>query len=80
MVAVKLAVSDLTFGYDGKTTLDGISLEIEKGDIVSLVGPNGAGKSTLIKCIDKILKPQKGGSSAPSTGSWGFWGTPTSFR
>ena len=60
MVAVKLAVSDLTFGYDGKTTLDGVSLEIEKGDIVSLVGPNGAGKSTLIKCIDKILKPQKG--------------------
>ena len=60
MVAVKLKVSDLSFGYNGKATLEGISLDVEKGEIVSLVGPNGAGKSTLIKCIDRILKPQKG--------------------
>jgi len=60
---VKLEVSDLNFGYNGKTILDGISLEIEKGDIVSLVGPNGAGKSTLIKCIDRILKTVNGARS-----------------
>ena len=57
---MNLTVRDLTFGYDGKTILDSISLEIEKGCIVSLVGPNGAGKSTLIKCIDRILRPQMG--------------------
>jgi len=57
---MKLKVSDLTFSYNGKTTLENISLEVEKGEAVSLVGPNGAGKSTLIKCIDRILKPQRG--------------------
>jgi len=57
---VKLAISDLSFGYNGSATLEDVFLEVGTGEMVSLVGPNGAGKSTLIKCIDRILKPQKG--------------------
>jgi iron complex transport system ATP-binding protein len=60
VVAVKLAISDLSFGYNGSATLEDVFLEVGTGEMVSLVGPNGAGKSTLIKCIDRILKPQKG--------------------
>lgn len=59
-MAVKLKVCDLSFGYNGKAILEDISLEVGRGQTISLVGPNGAGKSTLIKCIDRILKPQKG--------------------
>jgi iron complex transport system ATP-binding protein len=77
VVAVKLAVSDLSFGYDGKATLEDVFLEVGKGEVVSLVGPNGAGKSTLIKCIDRILRPQRGtvlvdGKAASQMGSKDF--------
>lgn len=60
MVAVKLRINDVSFSYRSMNALDGITLEINHSEAVSLVGPNGAGKSTLIKCIDRILKPQKG--------------------
>jgi iron complex transport system ATP-binding protein len=60
VVAVKLSVKELSFGYGSTSTLEDITMEVDEGKIVSLVGPNGAGKSTLIKCIDRILKPRKG--------------------
>lgn len=59
-MAVKLIVHNVSFSYGGIPALDGISIEVSRGETVSLVGPNGAGKSTLLKCIDRILKPQHG--------------------
>lgn len=44
----------------GKTALDGISLDIEKGSFVSIVGMNGSGKSTLAKCLNGLLIPTVG--------------------
>jgi iron complex transport system ATP-binding protein len=77
VVAVKLAITDLSFGYNGKATIKDVFLEVERGEVVSLVGPNGAGKSTLIKCIDRILRPQRGtvlvdGKAASLMGSKDF--------
>jgi len=74
---VKLAITDLSFGYNGKATIKDVFLEVERGEVVSLVGPNGAGKSTLIKCIDRILRPQRGtvlvdGKAASLMGSKDF--------
>lgn len=60
MVAVKLTVNGVSYSYGNLKALDGITIEVNDGEIVSLVGPNGAGKSTLLKCIDRILKPQQG--------------------
>lgn len=40
--------------------LDDINLNIQNGEIVSLVGPNGSGKSTLLKLISRLIKPGKG--------------------
>ncbi|HNT72735.1 MAG: ABC transporter ATP-binding protein [Methanothrix sp.] len=76
-MAVKLAITDLSFGYNGKATIKDVFLEVERGEVVSLVGPNGAGKSTLIKCIDRILRPQRGtvlvdGKAASLMGSKDF--------
>lgn len=57
---VNLRVQDLSFRYSGDPVFSGISLSIEKGEILSIVGRNGAGKSTLLKCINHVLKPTAG--------------------
>ncbi|HLI46885.1 MAG TPA: ABC transporter ATP-binding protein [Geobacterales bacterium] len=46
--------------YRTVKALDGVSFEVEKGEIFSLVGPNGAGKTTTIKIIATLLIPDKG--------------------
>ncbi len=57
---VKIELQNLDFGYNGNLVLKNISHQFEKGKLISIVGPNGSGKSTLLKCIDRILKVQKG--------------------
>ena len=53
-------LKNVVFGYDGNNILDGVSIQILKGDFVGLVGHNGTGKSTLLKIILGELTPQKG--------------------
>jgi ABC-2 type transport system ATP-binding protein len=44
----------------GFTALDGVSLNIKKGEVVGYLGPNGAGKTTTIKILTKLIKPTAG--------------------
>ncbi|MDD3419817.1 MAG: amino acid ABC transporter ATP-binding protein [Candidatus Gastranaerophilales bacterium] len=47
--------------YFGKTRiLNNINLEVEQGEIITLIGTSGCGKSTLLKCIDGLEKPSSG--------------------
>ncbi len=46
--------------YGNLKVLDGISMEVEKGDVVSLIGPSGSGKSTLLRVLVGLNKPVKG--------------------
>ncbi len=56
-----VSVRDLTKTYAGGfTALDGVSLDIEEGEIIALLGPNGAGKTTLISTICGITMPTGG--------------------
>jgi ribose transport system ATP-binding protein len=55
-----LVLEDIWKRFPGVIALKGVSLNIEKGEIVGLVGENGAGKSTLLKVIYGILKPDNG--------------------
>ncbi|HSK50791.1 MAG TPA: ABC transporter ATP-binding protein [Solirubrobacterales bacterium] len=56
-----LVAEDLVAGYVPEVDiLDGVSLRVREGEIVTVVGPNGAGKSTLIKTIFGLLKPRRG--------------------
>jgi ABC-type polysaccharide/polyol phosphate transport system ATPase subunit len=49
------------------TSLDGVSLEIKKGEILGVIGRNGAGKSTLLRLIAGISKPTRGSISVKGT-------------
>lgn len=46
-----LTLKDVKKSYDNTTILNGISLSIETGEIVSILGPSGSGKTTLLNCI-----------------------------
>jgi zinc transport system ATP-binding protein len=48
---MRVAVTNLTFGYDYRTVLKDVSFKLDSGDFLAIVGNNGSGKSTLIKCI-----------------------------
>ena len=46
--------------YDTLLAVDGLSLEIPKGELFGFIGPNGAGKTTTIKILVGLLKPSSG--------------------
>jgi len=55
-----LQVSDLAVSYGAITALDGLSLRVEPGAIVTLIGGNGAGKTTTLRTISGLLRPRRG--------------------
>ena len=50
-----LEVADLMVCYDRAMIINGLSINVERGELVSLVGPNGAGKSTLLRAITGLV-------------------------
>ena len=55
-----LAVDRVTVRFGGIVALDGITFDIEPGQIVGLIGPNGAGKTTLFNCLSRLYVPTTG--------------------
>lgn len=56
-----LALRDVTVAYHGDITiLNGVSLDIRRGQVTGVIGPNGAGKSTVLKTLFGFLRPRGG--------------------
>jgi branched-chain amino acid transport system ATP-binding protein len=55
-----LSVKGIVVGYGTIPALHGIDLDVEKGEIVTLIGANGAGKTTTLRTISGLLKPRQG--------------------
>lgn len=58
-----VAVENLVKDYGDLRAVDGVSFQVEKGDILGFLGPNGAGKSTTMKMITGFLSPTSGTAS-----------------
>jgi branched-chain amino acid transport system ATP-binding protein len=55
-----LAIQNLSKHFGGFTALDGVSIDIRKGERFGLIGPNGSGKTTLINCVSGALTNDSG--------------------
>lgn len=55
-----ISASNLKVGYEDKVIIENLNLEINKGEVVSIIGPNGCGKSTLLKSLSRMIKPLSG--------------------
>jgi len=58
-----LSVRDLRKLYGKTVAVDGIQLEVQRGEIFGLLGPNGAGKTSTLECVEGIRRPDGGAIS-----------------
>src|SRR5476651_1989112 len=56
-----LDVANLVVTYGSSTAVDGVSFEVNRGEIFGLLGPNGAGKTSTLSAIEGLIKPASGG-------------------
>jgi branched-chain amino acid transport system ATP-binding protein len=55
-----LSVEDVSVRFGGVVALDGLSFDLQSGQIGALIGPNGAGKTTLFNCVSRLYQPDSG--------------------
>ena len=55
-----LQVKNVRKSFDGKEILKGVSLDVEKGDVVAILGPSGSGKTTFLRCLNFLEKADGG--------------------
>jgi energy-coupling factor transport system ATP-binding protein len=64
---VVATVTDVSVDYDGVPALQGVSLQLRRGEVVALMGRNGAGKSTLLSVLAGLRRPRTGSLAAGGT-------------
>ena len=55
-----ISIKNLRKEYPGVTPLKDVTVDIEKGEVISIIGPSGTGKSTLLRCINLLERPTSG--------------------
>ena len=55
-----ISVDNLSKHFEGLHALNGVSIDIYKGDVVFVVGPSGSGKSTFLRCLNRLEEPTGG--------------------
>ena len=57
---VLISVDNLSKHFDNLHALNGVSIDIYKGDVIFVVGPSGSGKSTFLRCLNRLEEPTSG--------------------
>lgn len=55
-----LKVTDIRKSFNGNPVLQGVDIEVQKGDVVTILGPSGSGKTTLLRCINFLERADAG--------------------
>ena len=55
----ELAVEDLRLRFGGLVVLDGVTLAVERSELLALIGPNGAGKTSVLNCVSGIYRGER---------------------
>ena len=55
-----LEIRNVKKAFDGHTVLDGIDLNVEKGDVTAILGPSGSGKTTFLRCLNFLERADSG--------------------
>jgi branched-chain amino acid transport system ATP-binding protein len=64
-----LDVQEVTLRFGGLTSLDTVSMTMDRGSITAVIGPNGAGKTSLFNCLTGAYTPQEGSAVFTATGA-----------
>jgi ABC-2 type transport system ATP-binding protein len=72
-----LSIESVEKSFDAVRAVDGVSFEVEPGELIALLGPNGAGKTTLVRMIIGMLRPDRGRILYRLNGSESDTGDPT---
>jgi branched-chain amino acid transport system ATP-binding protein len=60
VVSPILGFADVHLAFAGVTAIDGVSFEVDDGELFAIIGPNGAGKTSIFNCLNGIYRPQSG--------------------
>ncbi|MDH3425264.1 MAG: ABC transporter ATP-binding protein [Acidimicrobiia bacterium] len=55
-----LDFSDVHLAFAGVKALDGVSFQVNQGELFAIIGPNGAGKTSIFNCLNGVYRPQQG--------------------
>ena len=58
-----LVVKDVRLAFAGVVALDGVSFQVNPGELFAIIGPNGAGKTSIFNCLNGVYHPQEGSIS-----------------
>ena len=55
-----LVVKDVRLSFAGVVALDGVTFQVDPGELFAIIGPNGAGKTSIFNCLNGVYRPQEG--------------------
>ena len=55
-----LEVRDIHLSFKGVKAIDGVSFNVDDGELFAIIGPNGAGKTSIFNCLNAVYQPQSG--------------------